>query len=150
MPDRILRVRYRCKTESICTSRDISEICTWKNGTPYTSYRHKSIGSYRAGCIRKSGHCKVMKESTKNPVDIVYHIHICRIFIFLIFLFFISLKLFHRLLMYLHMQLSYSADKLCQIPEQWLCRNRKYYKQHNAFCGHSGNREQLRQENGTA
>ena len=135
-----------------------------KNGTPYTSYRHKSIGSYRAGRIRKSGHCKVIKESTKkgppdlfvvclatkNPVDIVFHIHICRIFIFLIFLFSIFLKLFHRLLMYLHMQLSYSADKLCQIPEQWLCRNRKYYEQHNAFCGHSGNREQLRQENGTA
>lgn len=66
------------------------------------------------------------------------------------FFFSISLKLFHRLLMYLHMQLSYSADKLCQIPEQWLSRNRKYYEQHNAFCGHSGNREQLRQENGTA
>lgn len=67
-----------------------------------------------------------------------------------IFLFSISLKLFHRLLMYLHMQLSYSADKLCQIPEQWLSRNRKYHEQHNTFCGHSGNREQLRQENGTA
>ena len=40
--------------------------------------------------------------------------------------------------MYLHMQLSYSADKLCQIPEQWLSRNRKYHEQHNAFCGHSG------------
>lgn len=66
------------------------------------------------------------------------------------FFFSISLKLFHRLLMYLHMQLSYSADKLCQIPEQWLSRNRKYHEQHNAFCGHSGNREQLRQENGTA
>ena len=79
-------------TESICTSRDISEICTWKNGTPYTSYRHKSIGSYRAGRIRKSGHCKVIIESTKNPVDIVFHIHICRIFIFLIFLFFYILK----------------------------------------------------------
>ena len=66
------------------------------------------------------------------------------------FFFSISLKLFHRLLMYLHMQLSYSADKLCQIPEQWLSRNRKYHEQHNTFCGHSGNREQLRQENGTA
>ena len=69
----------------------------------------------------------------KNPVDIIYHIHICRILYFLYFIFSISLKLFHRLLMYLHMQLSYSADKLCQIPEQWLCRNRKYYEQHNAF-----------------
>ena len=106
-----------------CTSRDISEICTWKNGTPYTSYRHKSIGSYRAWTYSK---------------------------IRTYFFFSISLKLFHRLLMYLHMQLSYSADKLCQIPEQWLCRNRKYYEQHNAFCGHSSNREQLRQENGTA
>ena len=36
MPDRILRVRYRCKTESICTSRDISEICTWKKMARHT------------------------------------------------------------------------------------------------------------------
>ena len=111
MPNRILRVRYRCKTESICTSRNISEICTWKNGTPYTSYRHKSIGSYRAGRIRKSGHCKVIKESTKkgppdlfvvclatkNPVDIIYHIHICRIFIFLILLIFLIFLFFYIL-----------------------------------------------------
>ena len=69
----------------------------------------------------------------KNPVDIIISYTYLQDFIFLIFLFSISLKLFHRLLMYLHMQLSYSADKLCQIPEQWLCRNRKYYEQHNAF-----------------